>query len=81
MWRLSWRPEFSVALAEALVFGVTIEEAAGNATMDRAARTASIAELAELVRAALVADLEGAATAAIARLQEVAVDASDITDL
>jgi Family of unknown function (DUF5682) len=81
VWRLSWRPEFSIALAEALVFGVTIEEAAGNATLDRAARTASIAALAELVRAALVADLEGAATAAIARLQEAAVGASDITDL
>jgi hypothetical protein len=24
VWRLSWRPEFSIALAEALVFGVTI---------------------------------------------------------
>ena len=80
-WRLSWRPEFSIALAEALVFGVTIEEAAGNATLDRAARTSSIAALADLVRAALVADLEGAAKAAISRLQEAAVAASDITDL
>jgi hypothetical protein len=80
VWRLSWRPEFSIALAEALVFGVTIEEAAGNATLDRAARTSSIAELADLVRAALVADLESAATAAIARLQEAAVGAGDITD-
>jgi hypothetical protein len=81
VWRLSWRPEFSIALAEALVFGVTIEEAAGNATLDRAARTSSISELADLVRAALVADLAGAATAAIARLQEAAVGAGDITDL
>jgi hypothetical protein len=80
-WRLSWRPEFSIALAEALVFGVTIEEAAGNATLDRAARTSSISELADLVRAALVADLAGAATAVIARLQEAAVGAGDITDL
>jgi len=81
MWRLSWRPEFSIALAEALIFGVTIEEAAGNATLDRAARTSSISELADLVRAALVADLAGAATAVIGRLQEAAVGAGDITDL
>jgi len=81
VWRLSWRPEFSIALAEALIFGVTIEEAAGNATLDRAARTSSISELADLVRAALVADLAGAATAVIARLQEAAVGAGDITDL
>jgi hypothetical protein len=81
VWRLSWRPELSIALAQALVFGVTIEEAASNATLDRAARTASIAALADLVRAALVADLEGAAQAAISRLQEAAVQASEITDL
>jgi len=80
-WQLSWRPEFSIALAEALVFGVTIEEAASNATLDRAARTSGIAELAGLVRAALVADLEHAATVAISRLQEAAVPSSDITDL
>jgi hypothetical protein len=81
VWRLSWRPEFSVALAEALIFGITIEEAAGAKTLDRAARSASIAELADLVRAAFVADLEGAAKSTISRLQEVADDASDITDL
>jgi Family of unknown function (DUF5682) len=82
VWLLSWQPEFSIALAEALVFGATIEEAAGNATLDRMARpSAGIAELADLVRAALVADLEDAATAAISRLQEVAVQASDVTDL
>jgi hypothetical protein len=81
VWRLSWRPEFSIALAEALVFGVTIEEAAGNSTLDRMTRAASIGALAGLVRAALVADLESAATAAISRLQEAAVQASDITDL
>ena len=80
-WQLCWRPEFSIALAEALVFGVTIEEAASNATLERVARASSIAELAELVRAALVADLEGAANAAISRLQEAAVPASDITEL
>jgi hypothetical protein len=81
VWRLSWRPEFSIALAEALVFGVTIEEAASNATLDRAARSSGIADLADLVRAALVADLEGAAEAAISRLQEAAVQASELTDL
>lgn len=80
-WRLSWQPELALALAEALVFGVTIEEAAANATLDRASKTTAIGELADLVRAALVADLGAAATAAIARLQEAAVAASDLTDL
>jgi Family of unknown function (DUF5682) len=80
-WRLAWRPEFSIALAEALIYGVTIEEAAGAATLDRMASTTNIGALADLVQGALVADLEGAATKAISRLQEAAVQASDITDL
>jgi hypothetical protein len=81
MWRLSWRPEFSVALAEALVFGVTIEEAAGNIVRDRAKRASNIRDLAGLIHGSLVADLPDAATEAIADLQAMAVNASDITDL
>jgi hypothetical protein len=81
VWILYWRPELSVALADALVFGITIEEAAGNAVRARAARCTGIGELAELVRASLVADLPEPATSAIADLQALAVNASDLTDL
>ncbi|MBY6241700.1 DUF5682 family protein [Methylosinus sp. Sm6] len=81
IWRLSWRPEFSVALAEALIHGVTIEEAAGAIIRDRAARCARVMELAEIVHASLVADLPDAAAEAISALQALAVDASDLTEL
>lgn len=81
VWRLSWKPEFSVALAECLVFGITIEQAAGNIVRDRANRLSDIAELADLVGAALVAGLPQAAGDAIASLQALAVNASDLTDL
>lgn len=81
IWRLSWRPELSVALAEALIHGVTIEDAAGNIVRDRAAHCARVMELAELVRASLVADLPDAAGTAITALQALAVDASDLTEL
>jgi hypothetical protein len=81
VWKLRWEPELSVALAEALIHGVTIEQAAGNATLERAKTTASVTELASLIRAALVADLPDAATACIALLQAAAIHASDITDL
>jgi hypothetical protein len=57
IWMLRWEPELSVALAEALIHGVTIEQAAGNRTVERAKATASVTELAGLIRAALVADL------------------------
>lgn len=81
VWRLRWMPELSVALAEALVYGGTIEQAAASAQLERAGKTSSIAELAEMIRAALVADLDRAATACIERLQAAAVQASEITEL
>lgn len=81
VWSLRWVPELSVALAEALIHGVTIEQAAGNATRERAKNSDSITELAELIRAALVADLPEPATDCIASLQALAIRASDVTDL
>jgi hypothetical protein len=81
VWILRWVPELSVALAEALIHGVTIEQAAANLTLKRAKASNSVTELAELIRAALVADLPEAATQCIERLQEAAIHASDITDL
>ena len=81
VWMLRWVPELSVALAEALIYGVTIEQAAGNRTRERAKLGGSIPELADLIRAALVADLEEAATACIERLQAAAIRASDVTEL
>jgi hypothetical protein len=81
VWVLRWVPELSVSLAEALIHGVTIEQAAGNRTLERAKASNSVTELAELIRAALVADLPEAATSCIERLQEAAIHASDITDL
>lgn len=81
LWKLHWEPELSVSLAEALVHGVTIEQAAGNATREKAKETSSITDLAELIHAALIADLPQPAADCIERLQAVAVHASDITDL
>src|ERR1700742_736293 len=57
VWMLSWQPELSVALAEALIYGVTIEQAAANATLERARETSSVTTLADLIHAALIADL------------------------
>jgi hypothetical protein len=60
-WKLAWAPEFSVRLAEALVHGPTIEEAAGGAAIAQAAKLATIGGLADLVRRCLLADLADAA--------------------
>jgi hypothetical protein len=81
VWVIEWDPSYSVSLAESLVYGVTIEQAAANATLKKARETTSITELASLIHQALIADLPETATSCIERLQAAAVNSSDITDL
>lgn len=81
IWQLTWSPEMSVSLAEALIWGLTIEQAAVVATIEHARSATGISQLAELVRGALVADLPDAAASCIELLQAAAVQMSDITDL
>ncbi|HWY03734.1 MAG TPA: DUF5682 family protein [Candidatus Acidoferrum sp.] len=81
VWVIEWEPWYSVSLAEALVYGVTLEQAAGNATLKKARETTSITELASLIQRALVSDLPETAASCIEQLQAVAVNSSDITDL
>jgi hypothetical protein len=81
VWVIEWKPEYSVRLAEGLVHGVTIEQAAAHWTLSTARSTNSITELARLVQNALVADLPDAVGSCIERLQAAAVNSSDITDL
>ena len=80
-WLLAWSPILAVRLAEALVFGVTVEQAARNKTMARCDELGDVAALAELVRACLLADLPEAADRCIARLQAVAISSGDIAQL
>jgi hypothetical protein len=81
VWVIEWEPSYSVSLAEALVYGVTIEQAAASLTLKKARETASITELARLIQEALVADLPETAASCIEQLQAAAVNSSDITDL
>jgi hypothetical protein len=81
VWRLAWSPEFSVSLAEALVYGATIEQAAVGAAIAQAGKSATIGDLTNLVRRCLLADLPDAAQACITRLQAAAVNAADMTGL
>ncbi|PCK86914.1 hypothetical protein CPT32_10900 [Rhizobium sophoriradicis] len=81
IWSLAWSPDMSVGLAEAFVWGLTIEQAAAAATIDRGRNANGIAALSELVRGVLVADLPEAASACIDLLQAAAVQNNDITDL
>jgi hypothetical protein len=70
-----------VKLAEALVHGVTIEQAAAHRSVSRAKEPQAIGSLAELVRQCLLADLPEAAEHCIAALQAAAVNAADLAGL
>jgi hypothetical protein len=80
-WRLAWDPELAVALAEALRWGTTIEDAAAEAAVERAADQTDAAALAGLVRATLLADLPAAAERCINRLQAVSARSGDLIGL
>jgi hypothetical protein len=80
-WRLRWEPEFSVRLAEALVYGTTVEQAAGNAAVAAAERATSLDAISEVVRGCLDAGLDQAADRAITLLQQQSTATSDIASL
>lgn len=80
-WQLRWEPEFSVKIAEALVYGTTVVEAASNAAVARARTAQSLPDIAEAVRGTLLAGLDGAARTAIGLLQARAASTSDTANL
>ncbi|MFM9937477.1 MAG: DUF5682 family protein, partial [Novosphingobium sp.] len=80
-WTLRWEPEFSVRLAEALVHGTTVEQAAGNAAIAAAQAASSLGTVSEVVKDCLLAGLDQAARRAISLLQAQATATSDIGSL
>jgi len=80
-WCLAWNPGLAVNLAEALVCGVTIEQAAAGKAMARSRDCHDVAMLAGLVKACLLADLPDAAEHCITRLQAAAVSSGDLVQL
>lgn len=77
-WVLRWDPEFSVTLAEALVYGTTIETAAGAKLVQCIDSETDLRVLADRVLESLAADLPHAAQACINRLQAVASQAVEL---
>ncbi len=81
IWRLRWQPEFVVTLIEAGVWGNTISEAATAFARDAADRANDLPALTNLLNWALLADLPGAVTHVMTRLQAEAAVASDVAHL
>jgi Family of unknown function (DUF5682) len=80
-WRLRWQPEFSVNLAEALVHGTTVEQAAGNAAIAAARKAQSLGQVSDVVRGCLLAGLTDSARVTISILQGAAAATSDVPAL
>lgn len=80
-WVLRWDPEHAVALAEALRWGTTIEDAATGKTAHDMDAATEPAALAEAIREALLARLDDAAAHGVRRLQELAATHADISEL
>jgi hypothetical protein len=80
-WVVAWQPEYSVRVAEALRWGSTVEQAAGNAALERAGASQSVGVVAEVVRRALLADLADPAERAMERLQALAARTGEVTPL
>jgi hypothetical protein len=77
-WLLRWDPEFSVRLAEAIIHGPTIVEAASNAAVSSARDASDLGMLSAIVQRCLLADLGEAARVAIRLLQAKAAVTADI---
>jgi hypothetical protein len=80
-WTIVWQPELSVKLAEAVRFGTTIEQAAGNAAIQTAEGDIGLGICAELIGRCLNANLPEAAEKLTARLQALSVNTTDIEQL
>jgi hypothetical protein len=80
-WKLRWEPELSVRLAEALVHGTTVEQAAGNAAIAAARKAATFRDISAAVRDCLLAGLSDAARVTIGVLQGAAAVTSDVAAL
>ncbi len=81
-WILGWEPEYAVLLAEAMVWGTTIEQAASAMALDQLQKDdLSLAQQGDLVQACLLADLPQAAQSAITILQAHAAHLGNVQPL
>ena len=80
-WRLRWEPELAVAIAEAGIWGTTVEAAAQARAVDRAVNAASLGEVTALAETCLLADLPEALDAVLGALADRAALDADVAHL
>lgn len=80
IWMLQWEPELIVNIINAGSWGSTLQDAAVRRTLDRASR-ADLPELAKLMDAALLADLDEAVDGLVHTLENLAAVTTDTIQL
>ncbi|QMU72663.1 DUF5682 family protein [Streptacidiphilus sp. P02-A3a] len=80
-WRLRWEPELAVSIAEAGIWGTTVESAAQARAADRAVNAAGLAEVTGLAESCLLADLPGALDTVLSALADRAALDADVAHL
>ncbi len=80
-WTLSWKPEFSLNLIEAGMWGNTVESAATAFVLDRAGSLEFLSEVTELLKKSLLAHLPFAIGRLSDRLRDLASLTRDVVQL
>ncbi|MEZ4677763.1 MAG: DUF5682 family protein [Caldilineaceae bacterium] len=81
LWRLQWQPEFAVRLIEMSVWGNSVTTATTAYLRHQVATSHNLTQITMTIDRALLADLPEVVDFAVARLQEEAALAGDVTAL
>jgi hypothetical protein len=77
-WRLKWEPELEIRIIELAGFGTTVHAAAAARLIERLRSSAALADIVQVLDAALFADLPEVVAPAVQRLEQAAAHASDV---
>ena len=80
-WSLEWSPEIPLKVIENAVWGNTLKEAATHFLKDKILNTKELAKLSELLNHAIPADLPGIVAGLTGKINDLAADTSDISEL
>jgi hypothetical protein len=80
-WQLCWEPELTIRLIELSAHGTTVQSAATNRLLERAGNADALADLVEVLDAALLADLPDVVGPVVRKVEARAAHDPDVVQL
>jgi hypothetical protein len=80
-WQLCWEPELTIRLIELSAHGTTVQAAASNRLLERAAGSTALADLVHVLDTALLADLAEVVVPVVARVEAQAAHDPDVVQV